>query len=52
MFSLDGISKMNSLAALAKLRERAKALNNPGGHAKDKEKGRTKKVRPVKRSAD
>lgn len=39
MFSPATISKMNTLAAVAKSRARALALNNPGGHAKGAEKG-------------
>lgn len=40
MFSLGTISKMNTLKAVAWSRRVARALNNPGGHAKDAEKGR------------
>jgi len=42
MFSLATISKMNTLAATHKSRAVAKALNNPGGHAKSAEKGQSK----------
>lgn len=42
MFSLESITKMNSKAETFKHRRRAKALNRPGGHAKDAEKGRVK----------
>ena len=44
MFALAQISKMNSLAESAKLAFRARGLNNPKGHAKDVEKGRSRKV--------
>ncbi len=40
MFSLATLSKINSLVSVAKARKLAKSLNNPGGHAKDAEKGR------------
>lgn len=40
MFGLAQISKMNTLAEVAKQRFLARSLNTPGGHAKDAEKGR------------
>lgn len=40
MFGLAKISKMNTLAEIAKQRFLAQSLNSPGGHAKDLEKGR------------
>ncbi len=43
MFSLDDIRAMNAKAETFKQRQRAKALNNPGGHAKSAEKGYAKK---------
>lgn len=42
MHSIEVIIKLNKLAKAAKEAQRAKALNNPGGHAKDVEKGRAK----------
>lgn len=45
MFGLATISKMNTLAEIAKQRFLARSLNNPKGHAKDAEKGRGSKIR-------
>jgi hypothetical protein len=44
MHSLATISKLNTLASIAKERARAQAMNNPGGHAKDSEKGRVGEI--------
>lgn len=40
MFDLETIRAVNKRAAVFKQRKLAKAMNNPGGHAKDAEKGR------------
>jgi hypothetical protein len=47
MFSLATLSKINTRVEVAKARRRAKAMNNPGGHAKSAEKGQ----RPCKRKS-
>jgi hypothetical protein len=39
MFSLAIISKLNTRAEIGKARLLARAMNNPGGHAKSVEKG-------------
>lgn len=43
MFALETIKSMNRAGAVCKQRRLARALNNPGGHAKDGEKGRSAK---------
>lgn len=43
MFSLATLQRMNSVREVSKSRRRAAALNKPGGHAKDAEKGRNEK---------
>lgn len=40
MYSLEVIKKLNRPANIRRAQRRARALNNPGGHAKDQEKGR------------
>jgi hypothetical protein len=47
MFSLATISKINTRVEVAKARRRAKAMNNPGGHAKSAEKGQVCKRESV-----
>lgn len=41
MNSLAGILRQNEIDETRKSQARARAMNNPGGHAKDAEKGRT-----------
>lgn len=41
MFSLATIQRINSARENAKARRRARAMNNPGGHAKSAEKGQS-----------
>lgn len=45
MNSLAGILRQNEIDQTRKSEARARAMNNPGGHAKDAEKGRTCKRR-------
>lgn len=40
MSSLENIKKMNTLLKFYQAAKRARAMNNPGGHPKDAEKGR------------
>jgi hypothetical protein len=48
MFHPATLSKINSIVEVAKSRRRAKAMNNPGGHAKSAEKGQACKRECVK----